>query len=189
MSPIDKRELSELCIKKGIIGIDGRCGSGKTALASYLRSKWNCPVFHMDDYYLPFDQRPSDWKQIPAANMDLTRIKEEILLPFQRNQPIHTRKYNAKTDSYYDEQVIDGSELIIVEGSYSLHPLLRDAYADTIFLTCSMQIQKERLKKREGENYSMFEELWIPLEEQFFQQYHIEEVAHWRICTDEGGTL
>ena len=35
-----------------ILAIDGRCGSGKTTLASYLQKEFKANLFHMDDFYL-----------------------------------------------------------------------------------------------------------------------------------------
>ena len=35
-----------------LVAIDGRCGSGKTTLAAALQEMLQCPVVHMDDFFL-----------------------------------------------------------------------------------------------------------------------------------------
>ena len=72
----------------GILALDGMCGAGKTTLAGLLSEKTGCPVVHMDDYYLPFSRRAENWREIPAGNMDLLRLKSEVIDPFQRHEPI-----------------------------------------------------------------------------------------------------
>ena len=65
-----------------LIALDGRCGSGKTTLAGQLAEQFPASiVFHTDDYYLPPDQRIPDWEKTPCANMDLARLREELLRP------------------------------------------------------------------------------------------------------------
>lgn len=65
-----------------LIALDGRCGSGKTTLAGQLAEQFPASiVFHTDDYYLPPAQRIPDWEKTPCANMDLARLREELLRP------------------------------------------------------------------------------------------------------------
>ena len=65
-----------------VLALDGRCGSGKTTLAGQLAEQFPASiVFHTDDYYLPPAQRIPDWEKTPCANMDLARLREELLRP------------------------------------------------------------------------------------------------------------
>ena len=51
-------------VKKGnpaVIAIDGRCGSGKTSLANLIDNIFSCNILHMDDFYLPIEQREKNW--------------------------------------------------------------------------------------------------------------------------------
>ena len=58
-----------LSLRAGVVGIDGRCGSGKTTLAAALAARLPCRVLHTDDFYLSPAGRRADWQQVPAANM------------------------------------------------------------------------------------------------------------------------
>lgn len=67
------------------------------------------------------------------------------------------------------------NRFILVEGSYSQHPLLADLYDYKLFLTCSRTAQEKRLRKREGERFDGFQKRWIPMEERYFTRCRIPE--------------
>ena len=41
----------------GIFAIEGRCASGKSTLANAMAAVYGCPVFHLDDFFLPAELR------------------------------------------------------------------------------------------------------------------------------------
>ena len=76
--------------------------------------------------------------------------------------------------------------LNIVEGSYSCHLALWDAYDLHIFLSISAHEQMERILQRNGEAHAaVSRERWVPLEEQYFSAYRIEKRCALRIGTGE----
>ncbi len=174
-------------VKKGnpaVIAIDGRCGSGKTSLANLIDNIFSCNILHMDDFYLPIEQREKNWTEIPAGNMDLMRFLHEVLCPLRQGIAVHYRPYCCKKGCMGNAGVLKPCNLTVVEGSYSLHPLLAAQYDLTIFLTCKKQEQRRRLQMREGSNFSVFEKRWIPLEEHYIRHFVIESVAN--ITVDTG---
>lgn len=161
-----------------LLALDGRCGSGKTTLAAQLAELFpDSAVFHTDDYYLPPARRISNWAETPCANMDLTRLRDELLLPAQAGAAVCYRAYSCREGAYLPEQPLAPAPLYIVEGSYSHHPLLAGCYDLKVFVTCSQAEQVRRLQAREGARYENFVRRWIPLEEGYFAQYRIEEQA------------
>lgn len=161
-----------------LIALDGRCGSGKTTLAAQLAEQFpGSAVFHIDDYYLPPAQRIPNWAETPCANMDLTRLREEVLVPAQAGAAVHCRAYSCREGAYLPEQCVPPAPLYILEGSYSHHPILAGFYDLKVFVTCSKEEQARRLQAREGERYENFVRRWIPLEEAYFAQCRIEALA------------
>lgn len=158
-----------------LIAIDGTCGSGKTTISDAIRSTFPCNVYHTDDFYLPYPKRREGWRQIPCANMDLERLKEEVLIPASKNEPVFYRPYDCPKNRFVFEKYFPVAPVTIVEGNYSFHPLLEPYYDIKIFLTLPREEQKRRLKLREKEEYSDFISTWIPLAEQYFQDYKIPE--------------
>ena len=173
-----------------LIALDGRCGSGKTTLAAQLAEPFpGSAVFHTDDYYLPPAQRIPNWAETPCANMDLTRLREEVLVPAQAGAAVRSRAYSCREGSYLPEQCVPPAPLYILEGSYSHHPLLTGYETLRVFLTCAKEEQTRRLQEREGERYANFAARWVPLEEGYFAQYHITETADFVVDTTQGGTI
>ena len=166
-----------------IAAIDGRCGSGKTSLARLTAEMLSCPVVHTDDFYLPFDRRVPDWQTVPCANMDLARLEREILAPFSAGERAIYRPYRCMEGRFGPEMVLPAGGLLLVEGSYSLHPALAGYYELRIFLTCSPRVQVKRLREREGARFSAFTDTWIPLEEAYYRQY---DPARGALCIDTG---
>ncbi len=172
-------------MKRFLIGIDGNCGSGKTTLSEIIREQFDCNIFHMDDYYLPFSGRANDWEMIPAGNMDLERFLHQVIIPAKRGDAVCYQPYDCRRDRLKDGVVVTPKMITIVEGSYSHHPLLASHYECKIFLSCSKAEQKRRLLLREGERYSFYEKRWIPMEERYYQAYEIKEHADKVFVTHE----
>lgn len=168
-----------------IVGIDGRCGSGKSTMAQFLAEHFDARVIHMDDFYLPIDKRRENWREVPCANMDLQRLIDTVFLPAKKNQEICYQAYRCQLGSYTDLIVEPQKPLTIVEGSYALHPQLAAYYDDTVFMTCSSTTQEKRLKEREQERFVNYQKLWIPLEEAYYKETGVESCADYFICTDE----
>lgn len=161
-----------------LVALDGRCGSGKTTLAAQLAERFpDSAVFHTDDFYLPPADRVDGWEHIPCANMDLARLSREVLAPARDGDVVCYRAYSCREGTYLPAKSIVSKPLFLVEGSYSHHPLLAENYDLRVFVTCSKEEQARRLQAREGKRYPNFVQRWIPLEEGYFAQYHIETHA------------
>ena len=160
-----------------LVGIDGRCGSGKSTLGDALARRLEANLLHTDDYYLPFDRRIPGWETVPAANMDFDRLCREVIEPALGGEAILSHPYRCMDGVYLPETRLPPRPVTVVEGSYSHHPALGKGYDLRIFVTCDPAVQERRLRAREGEYYPMFPARWIPLEEGYFRQYAIEEKA------------
>lgn len=160
-----------------LIAIDGRCGSGKTTLARDLARTYGGTVVHMDDFYIPLNQRKSDWMEQVGGNMDFERLRSQVLQPLRNGCQAGYRPFLCQTGCYGEEILLQPGGLTILEGTYSHHPALEVKFDWRIFLTCSAEEQKQRLMEREGERFARFREIWIPLEERYFAAYQVQEHA------------
>ena len=160
-----------------IIAIDGRSGAGKSTLAGTLEERLGLAVVHMDDFFLQPHQRTQERLSEPGGNVDYERVRKEVLEPLKRGEKhVSYRIFDCKTMSFQGERTINGSKTVVVEGSYSCHPLLKEYYDLTIFLDVDKETQMERLRERVGEErLGMFKEKWIPLEEAYFEAFAIKE--------------
>lgn len=161
-----------------LIAIDGRCASGKSTLASMLHEKLGGALVHMDDFFLRPEQRTEERYSTPGENVDHERFLEEVLMPLSKGETARFHPFDCNTMSL-SETVLeaDGSGLVIVEGSYSHHPLLRDYYDLKLFLHVQPQRQLERIAKRNPAKLEDFKTKWIPFEELYFSNYDVMNKA------------
>lgn len=184
LSTILAAALAQQPTRPLVLALDGRCGSGKTTLAAMLAQQFPaCITLRTDDFYLPPAQRIRGWEKTPCANMDLARLQREALRPAYEGQPVQYRAYSCREGTYQPAQELAAQPLVILEGSYSHHPLLTRYETLRVFLTCSKAEQTRRLQAREGERYANFAARWIPLEEGYFAEYRVEETADFAVDT------
>ncbi len=173
-----------------VLALDGRCGAGKTTLANALAAQFaGYTLLHTDDFYLPPARRCPDWAHTPCANMDLTRLRDEALRPAYAGQAVAYRAYSCRQSGYLPTAQLAAQPLVILEGSYSHHPLLRPYETLRVFVTCTKAEQTRRLQAREGARYADFAARWMPLEEGYFAQHGIAERADFVVDTTQGRTI
>ena len=159
-----------------LLALDGCCASGKTTLAALLARVYGCAVFHMDDFFLRPEQRTPARYAEPGGNVDRERFLEEVLTPLRRGETVRYRRFDCGSFTLKPPKEIAPTPLCVIEGSYSLHPALRDAYDLTAFLRITPEEQRKRIAAREGEEQlRRFEERWIPLEKAYHEAFRPEE--------------
>lgn len=178
------RSLLSSADRPVVLALDGRCGSGKTTLAAALARQFPASnTLHMDDFYLPLSQRLPEWEQTPCANMDLERLLHQTLQPAFAGQPVPYNAYSCRQGCFLPQQTLPSQPLVLLEGSYSHHPMLRSFETLRVFVTCSPEEQARRLQKREGSRYAAFSSRWIPLEEAYFAQYQLPSISDFVVDT------
>ena len=159
-----------------VLAIDGMCASGKSTLAAYLQQRLDAHVFHMDDFFLPFHKRTSERLSEPGGNVDYERFLETVLMPLSQKQTVHYQpfdcsimqlKQNVLDVPYYPRNII--------EGSYALRPEFVPYYTHCLVLKIEPELQTKRIKIRNPHQITQFQQIWIPLENKYFQYYHIYE--------------
>ncbi|MBQ4050287.1 MAG: hypothetical protein IJD13_01520, partial [Oscillospiraceae bacterium] len=65
------------------VAIDGSCASGKSTLAAALTERYDCNLFHLDDFFLRPEQRTPERFAEVGGNVDYERFQEEVLLPLK----------------------------------------------------------------------------------------------------------
>lgn len=158
-----------------ILVIDGMCGSGKTTLAQYLSEIFDASVIHMDNFFLPFERKTKERLSEAGGNIDYERFIEIALPALNSRQPFSYMAYNCQTASYDRKMEIPTCELIIIEGSYSLHEHFGHYYDLSLFLSVSPQEQLRRLEIRcQNENkFKRFQTEWIPMENFYHEKQSV----------------
>jgi uridine kinase/thiamine transporter ThiT len=160
-----------------MIAIDGKCASGKTTLAYYLQSMYDCNLYHMDDFFLREDQKTEKRVNEIGGNVDYDRFKTEVINKLLKKQDVEYKKYNCDNKSIeQSSEIIKHKRLNIVEGSYSQHPYFGDVYDLKIFMDIDDNSQIDNIRKRNGEEkLQRFISEWIPKENAYFNYFVIKE--------------
>lgn len=168
--------------EKLIVAIDGRCASGKSTKAAMLSKIVGASVIHMDDFYLPLEMRTRERLEEPGGNVHWERFLDEVMPGLQKGEYFSYRKFDCGKMELGEERIVPKTDIYIVEGAYSHHPVLGD-YADIkVFAHVESREQLRRIEARDGGRYlPMFVERWIPLEEKYFAAYSIKEKADIRV--------
>ncbi len=156
--------------------IDGPSGSGKTFLAGVLARDYagTVQILHMDDFYLPANRRPADFMQHPGSHMDFMRLLA-VLTSLRQLGHAQYCPFSCATQTYGVEKTIISGPIILVEGTYSLHPNLHFAWDSRIFICCDRNVRMDRLRTREGDHFDAFAKTWIPPERAYLEQKRIQQ--------------
>lgn len=137
----------------------------------------------MDHFFLRPEQRTKERMQEPGGNVDYERFQIEVTNKLQGTEPFRYQIYDCQQDRFTPSSYIQPQTLVVVEGSYSQHPTLVEHYDLKVFLTVPPNVQKKRIRRRNGPvMLQRFIDEWIPLEELYFSS-QIEEQSDLSIDT------
>ncbi|MBO5339901.1 MAG: hypothetical protein J6A62_02750 [Oscillospiraceae bacterium] len=161
------------------VAIDGPCASGKSTLGAALAAIFRCPLIHMDDFFLRPEQRTPQRLAQPGANVDYERFYDQVLSPLLAGEAARYCPWQCQQGSFAPQITVEPGPLTLVEGCYCLRPELRDGFQLRIWAEACWQSRRKRLLARGGEEcLARFEQLWIPLEDQYFQHDQVADCCH-----------
>ena len=157
-----------------IVAIDGHAASGKTTAADALSALYVCNVFHMDDYFLPFDLRTPQRLAEPGGNVDYERFRSEVLDGILSGKPFAHAAFDCGTGKFLPPVTKTPKPLAIVEGSYAHHPHFGNRSDLKIAVDITPEEQQKRILARNGPAMlRMFTDRWIPMEHRYFEAFDI----------------
>lgn len=114
----------------------------------------------------------------PGGNGHYERFCEEVLPKLARGEHFAYRMFNYGKLAYDGYREVPALPYYYVEGSYSNHPVFGD-YADVKALSdIGYDEQITRIFLRDGSVAAeRFRTRWIPMEEQYFKEFHTKELG------------
>lgn len=165
------------------VAIDGRCAAGKTTLAQALHRRYGYPAVHMDDFFLRPSQRTEERLAEPGGNVDWERFLEEVIPGASGGEAFSYRPYDCGRGELSGRVEIPPCRVLVAEGAYACHPMLREHYDLRIFLDVASDEQQRRILRREGEKRAeIFRTRWIPLEECYIGAFHADKTCDLYFC-------
>lgn len=142
--------------KQVVVAIDGGCAAGTEELAGMIAGEFDCNLFHTSDFFLP---EMSD----EGIYLDCERLHRVILEPVRRGIPFFFRP-NGKEPM----EAVAPKRLNVIEGTYSLHPDIRDAYDLKIVLRTDLALKQQFIKRLEPDMQIRFAAQMMPAEARYF---------------------
>lgn len=161
---------------KVIIALDGKAASGKSTAAYLLSLIFDASVIHMDDFFLPPEKRTRERYLEPGGNVHYERFRDEVARYIKKKEDFSFRRFDCSIMDYGAKVEIEAKPLMIVEGAYSQHIEFRSMYDLKVFFDVDDAVQRELIYQRDGaEMLEMFENVWIPLENKYFEHSEIKD--------------
>ncbi len=169
-----------------VLVIDGKSGSGKSTYAAELAQLWQAQVIHMDDFYLPEELRTPERLSEPGGNVHYERFKQEVLVGIASRHDFSYGKFDCSSMKITEQIPIKSEGILIIEGSYSLHPYFDKYYDISVFLDIDADEQINRIIARNGAVAAeRFRDRWIPMENRYFDTFSIADKCDYIIRKKE----
>lgn len=146
---LDRRLAGEAPVR---LAIEGGSASGKTMLGKILAERYDCTVFHMDDFFLRAEQRTAARFAEPGGNVDRERFLAEVLLPLWRGEKVFYRRFDCASMQLQSAVETAPKKLVVAEGAYSMHPDLAPYYDLSVFLDISPELPFPAATRRRKRN-------------------------------------
>ncbi|PKM85133.1 MAG: uridine kinase [Firmicutes bacterium HGW-Firmicutes-11] len=161
-----------------VVGIDGRSAAGKSWLAERLAQERGAGLIRMDHFFLQTGQRTEARLAETGGNFDQERFLFEVIDPLRKGEDLHYQEYDCRDQKMKKWITIPRNKVTVVEGAYSLHPLFRDVYDISAFLTVDKETQSRRIFERNGvQQQQRFLKEWIPMEERYIKEMRVDQTS------------
>ena len=167
-----------------LVAIDGPGGAGKSTLARLLEEHltplgWIVAVVKHDDFYLPSNQRVNQQAEVIGCDFDWERLRNQVLTPIREGRLAHYQRYDWETDVLAEWHTIPMSDVVLVEGVYTMRRELADIYDLKIWVECPKAIRLARGIARDGEKArTIWEQDWMPKEDDYIKTHLPHESAN-----------
>lgn len=173
-----------------IIAISGFGGSGKTTLATKLKTDLaDAEMVCIDSFSTHEWRRGADW-----SNFDRERFAKEILKPAHANEFPLLYAHVPWPGHIADPAIkVQRTKYLIVEGCSIFHRDLLQYYDYKIWVDCPLEeatkrgMWRDRHIHKDEQDYC-WQNIWVPNERDFYEKYRPDQVADMTIDSSQSVT-
>lgn len=179
-------EIISCCSQKAatkLVAIDGFGGSGKSSFTEKLVSfDPSIQIVAVDK----FPYLPSEYPYQPSGvqtRVNIDRLKNEVLIPLAIGKEARFQNtFWWPTEQTSEWFRVQPGGIVLIEGCYSFHKIIRDFYDFSIWIDCEPSKAMERAVTRDGDNArTHWEEAHAPNEQKYViaqePQKHVDLVV------------
>ena len=165
-----------------LIGIDGRCGAGKSTLARSLADALGvAQIIPLDDFPCRLDEHPFH-PSGTQTHINWERARTEALEPLLRGEQARYRRtpwWMSQTGEPEPEVCLEPGLTTIVEGTTALRRQLRELYDYRIWVELPPAEALERAIERDGAHAirDIFESVYYAHDNRYINRHHPELAA------------
>ncbi len=179
-------EMERLLATKDYVkmAIEGGSATGKSTLAELIESLYDCNVIHTDDFFLPVSMRTGKRLSTPGGNVHYERFREEVGDRIKDKDDILYSVYDCSNDKISTKRQLTHKKLVLIEGVYAMHPDMGAQYDLAVFCKADKDTRLSRILKRNGTDMTKrFIDEWIPMEDEYFCHFNIENSCDIKVAT------
>jgi uridine kinase len=162
-----------------LVALDGRSGSGKSAVAEAIAERTPAAIVVGDDFYAGGED--ADWAQrSPRARaeevIDWRRLRTQALEPLLAGRaaswhPLDFEPGVGAVGFMDDTVTVDPAPTVVLDGVYSSRPELADLVDLSMLVGCPDRVRRRRLIEREGDAFMQrWHTLWDAAEDHYFAE-------------------
>jgi uridine kinase len=139
-----------------LVGIDGLRAAGKTTLTMGLAAlDPTIVVVSLEDFYRPTELRvgPRGGEVVEemGADIDWRRLRNQVLLPLQRNRSGCYQRYDWTADVLTEWHDVPSGGIVLVEGVFACMKQLSYGYDFQVWVDAPIRVRRARVSAAGGE--------------------------------------
>lgn len=157
-----------------VVAVDGRSGTGKSTLTTWLAEQVGGLRIDQDDFYAGGDI--DSWRRLSPKEkadrvIDWRRVRAEVLVPLRAGLPVRWQPFDWERMEGLSPTSITASpsDVVLLDEAYSARPELADVIDLSVLVTLPDAVRRARLLQREGEDFmAEWHAIWDEAEEFYF---------------------
>lgn len=166
------RGRAPVCGVTRVIAIDGRSGSGKTALALDVADLTGAPILHLERLY-------PGWHGLSRTPAMVRALLADLAI----GEVGRARLWNWEQDEPGKWLSLRPTPELIIEGVGAGATVLRPFLSHLVWLEAPEDQRRERALARDGATYEPWWDVWAAQEEEYLASDHTREVADLIVST------
>jgi uridine kinase len=152
-----------------VVAIDGGGGAGKSTLANGIKEAYSgrAAIVRCDDFYRPLNAQCAP-EEAYQRYFDWRRLRDEVLIPLRGGKRARYQRNDWTADRFAEWIEIEPSEIVVVEGVFSMRPELQEWIDVAIFIETPRNERIRRMSARPQDTTSWMHR-WMAAEDWYLE--------------------